>query len=265
MITPGAADAAGACASAGHGICVSGTAEQRITGVRVLSLAVTGFRKTGVMGSHTERMSVRHVFAHDNGEHGIGQEDSLRGELTGNVTKDNAQAGLFLADTPDAMGARIARNQASGNRLGVHIRRGRELVIEHNELTGNCAGVFVVGDETKPSAGALSIRRNEINENNKYCEGNSRLAHIQGSGIVLTGAQETRVTGNEVHDNRGESPMSGGIVMFPSFTGSPTTLNVVSGNVVQGNGPSDLADRDSAAVNTFERNVCGTSEPAGHC
>ncbi|MFE2871459.1 nitrous oxide reductase family maturation protein NosD [Embleya sp. NPDC059259] len=265
VITPGEADAANVCAAAGHGICVTGTEEDPVSEVRIQSLTVTGFGKTGVMGSGTEHMVVRRVFAHDNGEHGIGQEKSTRAEFTDNTADDNAQAGLFLADTADAMGASIARNHASGNRLGVLIRRGRMLAIEYNELTGNCAGVFIVGDETQPVAGALAIRHNRIDENNKYCEANSRLAYIQGSGIVLTGAQETQVSDNQVRDNRGESPMSGGIVMVPSFAGGPTTNNVISDNVVQRNEPADLANRDAAADNTFTANVCGRSEPAGHC
>ncbi|MET7302332.1 right-handed parallel beta-helix repeat-containing protein [Embleya sp. NPDC005575] len=265
VITPGEPGAANACAAAGHGICVFGTAKHPVSDVRIQSLAVTGFAKTGVMGSATERMWVRRVFAHNNGEHGIGQEKSTRAEFTDNTTDDNAQAGLFLADTADAMGASIARNHASGNRLGVLIRRGRALVIEYNDLTGNCAGVFIVGDETKPVAGALAIRRNRIDANNKYCAANSRLAFIQGSGIVLTGAQETQVSGNQVRDNRGESPLSGGIVMAPSFAGGPTANNVIRDNVAQRNEPADLANRDAAAVNTFTGNVCGRSEPAGHC
>lgn len=264
VITPGESTA-NACAAAGHGICVFGTAEDPVSDVRIQSLAVTGFGKTGVMGNATDGMRVRRVLAHDNGEHGIGQENSTRGAFTDNTTNDNAQAGLFLADTADALGASIARNHASGNRLGVLIRRGRELSIEYNELTGNCAGVFVVGDETKPVAGSLAIRHNRIDENNKYCEGNSRIAHIQGSGIVLTGAQETRVTNNQVRDNRGESPMSGGIVMVPSFSGDPTTNNVIQDNEALRNEPADLANRDGRAVNTFTANVCGRSEPEGHC
>ncbi|OPC78549.1 hypothetical protein B4N89_40175 [Embleya scabrispora] len=265
VLTPGEEDATNECAAAGNGLCVVGTAEHRVADVRIQSLTVTGFTKTGVMGSGTERMRVRRVFAHHNGEHGIGQEDSVRGELTDNTAEDNGQAGLFLADTADAMGASIARNHSTGNRLGVLIRRGRELAIERNELTGNCAGVFVVGDDKEPAAGSLAIRGNRIDENNKYCPPNPRLAFIQGSGIVLTGARETQVTDNQVRDNQGESPMSGGIVVMPSQAGRPTVGNLIRGNVVTGNAPSDLANRVDTEINTFEANVCERSEPTGHC
>ncbi|MGC0416542.1 right-handed parallel beta-helix repeat-containing protein [Embleya sp. AB8] len=264
VIVPG--DPAGnACAAAGHGVCVFGTAEHRVADVRIQSLTVTGFAKSGVFGSGTERMRVRRVFAHGNGEHGIGQENSTRGELTDNTADDNGQAGLFLADTADAMGASIARNHAGGNRLGVHIRRGRELVVEYNDLTGNCAGVFIVGDDKPPIAGALAVRRNRIDGNNKYCPPNPRLDFIQGTGIVLTGAQETHVSDNRVRDNQGQSSLSGGILVLPSFAGRLTANNVIRDNVVMGNAPVDLANREGAAVNTFERNVCARSEPAGHC
>ncbi|MYW02016.1 right-handed parallel beta-helix repeat-containing protein [Streptomyces sp. SID3343] len=262
---PGEAAAANACGAAGHGLCVLGTADHPVGGVRIESLTVSGFAKSGIWASGTDRMTVRRVVAHTNGENGIGQEISTRGVLADNTADDNGLDGLFLGDTPDAMGTRIVGNHAAGNRLGVHVRRGRMLTIERNVLTANCAGVFIVGDETQPVAGAMTIRRNRINENNKFCPANARIEHIQGSGIVLTGARETRVTDNEIRDNRGDSSMSGGIALVPSFSGGPTSANEITDNVALGNAPSDLADRDAKATNTFTRNVCAISEPVGHC
>jgi hypothetical protein len=68
-----------------------------------------------------------------------------------------------------------------------------------------------------------------------------------------------------VHNNLGASPMSGGIVMFGSVVGIPNTRNVVSGNVLSGNKPADLADRDRGPGNTFTDNVCQLSVPTGRC
>jgi nitrous oxidase accessory protein NosD len=262
---PDAAAVANACGVAGHGLCVTGVVGHPVAGVQIESLAVSGFAKSGIWGTYTDRMTVRYVTADANGENGIGQENSTRGVLADNIADDNGLDGLFLGDTPDAMGARIIGNHAEGNRLGVHVRRGRMLTIEHNVLTGNCAGVFIVGDETQPVAGAMTISRNEINQNNKFCPANDRIEHIQGSGIVLTGAQDTHVTGNQIRDNMGDSSMSGGIALVPSFSGGPTSANQITDNVVLGNAPSDLADLDETATNTFTRNTCTVSEPAGHC
>ena len=271
VITPDA-DGADACALAGHGICVTGAEGHRLTGVRIEALTVSGFRKNGVNASETDRMTVRAVRAQGNGQQGISQEKSTRGVFTGNEATGNGQSGIFLANTVDneggaidTEGAVIGGNRLEGNRIGVTVRRARDLTIERNAVSGNCGGVFIVGDEGVPRAGALTISRNKVTENNKYCPPNPRLDAIQGTGILLTGAEDTLVSGNQVEGNVGASSMSGGIVLFRSVVGVPNTRITVSGNHVSGNGPADLADRDTGADNVFSRNHCAVSEPAGHC
>ncbi|WP_370084614.1 nitrous oxide reductase family maturation protein NosD [Streptacidiphilus sp. MAP12-16] len=274
VITPAAAVGASenACAKAGHGICVTGTASHRVADVRIESLTVSGFAKNGISGSETDRMSVSDVLVEDNGEQGISQEKSTRGLLVGNTARRNGQAGIFLANIAygkggaiDTEGAVIRGNDLSGNRIGAVVRRARNLTVEHNTIVGNCGGVFIVGDDGTPRAGALTVRRNKVIANNKYCPPNDRLPYIQGSGIVLTGVEDTLVTQNKVNHNVGASPLSGGIVLFHSFVGGPSSGNTISDNVAVGNGPADLVDRDTGIGNTFAGNDCRLSEPAGRC
>ncbi|MER5641667.1 right-handed parallel beta-helix repeat-containing protein [Kitasatospora sp. NPDC002227] len=263
---------AASCAAAGHGICVDGTPAAPLLGVTVADLTVRGYPKNGIDASGTDGLVVRGVHALDNGQQGISQEKSVRAVVQGNVARGNGQAGVFLANAAyeeggaiDTRGTVIGENELSGNRLGVVVRRARELTVEHNEVHGNCGGVFVIGDENVPRAGALTVRRNHVHENNKYCPPNPRLAFIQGSGIMLTGAEDTRVTENRVEGNTGTSPMSGGIVLLHSLVGSPNARISVTDNLALNNGPADLADRDTGPGNTFTGNTCGVSEPAGHC
>jgi nitrous oxidase accessory protein NosD len=269
---PATSGSQNACAKAGRGICVTGTAETKLTGVNIRSLTVQGFSKDGIWGIATDRMSVRGVVAQNNGQQGIGQEKSIRGDFQGNTSRNNGQGGIFLANTMaeeggaiDTQGAVISDNHISGNRIGVGIRRARNLTIRANDITGNCGGVFIVGDEGVPRAGALTVADNVVTANNKYCAASSRLPFIQGTGILLTGAEDTTVTGNQVRNNTGASPMSGGVVLFPSVVGVANSRNAIRGNVMQGNGPADLADRDKGAGNTFAANTCKASEPTGKC
>jgi len=272
VIEPGAAAPGNACASAGHGICVTGTADRTVSNVRIESLTVEGFTKNGINASGTDRLQVRNVLVQDNGQQGISQEKSTRALILGNEARNNGQAGVFLANAVteeggaiDTGGTVITRNRLTGNRIGVVIRRARALSVEDNSMTGNCGGVFVVGDEGVPRAGALTVRRNHVYENNKYCPPNPRLGYIQGTGILVTGAEDTLVTGNRVEDNIGASEMSGGIVLFRSLVGAANARITVEDNVVLRNGPADLADRDTGTGNTFAGNTCRVSEPAGHC
>ncbi|MGW4026203.1 right-handed parallel beta-helix repeat-containing protein [Streptomyces sp. NPDC005009] len=261
-----------ACAKAGNGICVTGTDKSPVENVTVRSLTLRGYAENGLWATGTDGLEVKYVLAEKNGQWGIAEERSVHSVLSHNLVRKNGDAGVFVANTVDTEeGARdaektvISHNRMADNRVGVTVRRLRNLTVDHNEATGNCAAVFVVGDESKPRAGDLSVTYNYIHANNKYCPKTARLPFLQGSGIVLTGAEETLVAYNRVEDNKGTSPLSGGIVLFKSLVGAPSERNEIRDNLVTGNSPADLADRDTAENNTFSRNTCTLSEPAGMC
>ncbi|MFI1396933.1 nitrous oxide reductase family maturation protein NosD [Streptomyces sp. NPDC020681] len=272
MPAPAAARAANACATAGNGICVTGTATNTIDRISIRSLKLTGFKKNGLWATWTDRLSVNRVTAEKNGTWGLAQERSTRGIFRNNTARANGDAGIFIANTVDreggavdTLGAQVVNNRMSENRIGVTLRRVRNLMVRGNSMTANCGGVFVVGDESKPAAGAMTIRGNRIYKNNKFCPGNTRLPVIQGSGIILTGSEATVVRGNRVRDNVGTSVLSGGIVLFQSFVGAVNTNNVIRDNDVRGNSTADLANRGTGTGNQFIGNVCTSSEPAGMC
>ncbi|WP_217237537.1 nitrous oxide reductase family maturation protein NosD [Streptomyces sp. AC555_RSS877] len=272
VIAPDTDKAANSCAEAGNGICVAGTEDRNVEGVTVASLTVSGFARSGVFATEADGLTVRNVTAVNNGVWGIAQEESVRAVFRGNTARDNGDAGLFLANTiskergaADTEGTVVEGNRLEGNRIGVTVRRLRNLVVEDNYLTGNCAGVFVVGDENKPRAGNLAVQDNRITRNNKSCPKTARLAALQGSGIVLTGAEDTLVTRNLITDNVGTSPLSGGIVLFKSMVGTASERNRISDNELAGNAPADLVNTDTATNNVFEGNRCGASKPQGLC
>lgn len=262
------------CAAGGNGICVFGTDNRDVQGVTVADLAVTGFAQAGVFGMGTDGMTVRGVYAAKNGAWGIAQERSVRGVLRGNYARENGAAGLFLANTIteeagalDTRGAVVAGNWLEDNRIGVTARRVRNLTVADNYATGNCAGVFVVGDENKPRAGALTVRGNRLTKNNKVCPKSERLPVLQGAGVVLTGAEDTLVTRNLITDNAGRSPFAGGVVLFKSMVGAHNTRNRISYNTLKNNSPADLVNTETAKSNgnVFVRNSCRVSKPSGMC
>ncbi|MBL1089716.1 MULTISPECIES: right-handed parallel beta-helix repeat-containing protein [Streptomyces] len=273
VIRPSSKRAANRCGEEGNGICVLGSQHRPLRDVSIRALTVTGFKQNGIWASGTDRMTVYGVTSRKNGVWGIAQEKSTRGVIHDNFVTDNGDSGIFLANTvkeeggaTDTRGASITQNRMSRNRIGVTIRRVRNLTVGHNTVTGNCAGVFVVGDESRPRAGALTVRDNDVSRNNRHCAATKRLPFLQGSGIVLTGTERALVRHNLVRDNRGTSPLSGGVVLFHSFVGALNEHNTVVDNIVLRNKPVDLADRDpKGRGNRFIRNVCRTSKPAGLC
>lgn len=280
VIAPSAGGTENACARAGHGLCVTGTAAREASDVRLGDLTVAGFKKNGVNATLADRLEVRRVTTRDNGQQGISLEQSVRAVFVGNESENNGESGIFLANfvnaeggALDTGGAVIRDNRLVGNRIGVVLRRVRDLVVERNHITDNCGGIFVVGDEGRPQAGDLTIRRNLVAENNRYCvsPANHGLPNIQGVGILLTGATGVRVTANRVLGNASTgpaaSPMAGGIVLFGSRAPSThDTGNTIRDNLALGNAPADLADRDPGGTgNTFTGNRCRISEPTGWC
>ncbi|SEP93922.1 Right handed beta helix region [Streptomyces sp. yr375] len=267
-----AVKAVGACAEAGNGICVQGTTDKNVEDVTVASLTVTGFTKSGVSATSTDGLTVRNVAALKNGVWGIAAERSVHSLFRDNTARDNGDAGLFLANSinqeqgaTDTEGTLVEHNRLEGNRIGVTVRRLRDLTVARNHLTGNCAAVFVVGDENKPKAGFVTVRENRIERNNKSCPKTARLDALQGSGIVLTGAEDSLISDNVIKDNAGTSPLSGGIVLFKSFVGTTSDRNRITGNTLRGNSPADLVNADTGTGNTFEGNSCRESKPAGLC
>ncbi|MET7287773.1 right-handed parallel beta-helix repeat-containing protein [Streptomyces sp. NPDC005573] len=270
--TKAAARAHAGCAESGNGICVIGTKDENVKDVTVADLTATGFSRTGVFGMGTDHLTVRHVYAVDNGVWGIAQERSVRGVIRENYVHGNGDAGVILANTIteeagayDAEGTLVAHNRLDGNRIGVTVRRLRGVTVDQNGISGNCAGVFVVGDENTPKAGDVSVTGNRVVSNNKSCAKTDRLPAIQGSGIVLTGAEHTRVSGNLVTGNTGDSPLSGGIVLFKSFVGATNDMNSIEDNTLADNAPADLVNTEPGRSNTFQRNSCRASKPAGLC
>ncbi|MFH8974863.1 nitrous oxide reductase family maturation protein NosD [Streptomyces sp. NPDC017890] len=263
------------CAEGGNGICVVGTKDKNVKGVTVADLTVTGFKRTGLFSAATDGLTVRNVTAVKNGVWGIAQEQSIHGTFRDNIARDNGDAGIFLANTvtaeegaADSEGTLVAHNRLEGNRIGVTVRRLRNLAVADNYVGGNCAGVFVVGDENKPRAGDLVVRDNYVVRNNKSCPKTDRLDALQGSGIVLTGTEQVLVADNTVEGNSGKSPMSGGIVLFKSFVGVTSEKNDINGNRLRGNSPADLVNTETGDIakgNTFAGNTCGSSKPAGLC
>ncbi|WP_269857656.1 right-handed parallel beta-helix repeat-containing protein [Streptomyces sp. RPT161] len=261
------------CLESGEGICVIGQRNSPVPNITISDLTVTGFSQDGLWSMATDHLTVQRVTAANNGRRGISQEHSTRGVFRDNTARDNRDAGLYLANTTkskagatDTHGTVIERNHLMGNRSGLTILRLRNLTITRNYLTGNCAGMFVVSDENKPKAGSLAISKNIVRQNNKYCAKIARLPFLQGSGIVLTGAENTLVTENLITGNSGKSPLSGGIVLFKSYVGAKNERNRISGNQLANNNPADLVNQEAAkSNNTFQGNSCQASKPTGLC
>ncbi|MEK8173129.1 hypothetical protein NKH77_41590 [Streptomyces sp. M19] len=236
-----------------------------------MGLTVRGAAKNGIWGSRTDRMEVRRVHAEDNGQQGMAQQRSTRAS---SATTSRATTRSRACSSPTASSARAVRSTpaAPRQRQPPHRqphRRGRPARPRragrrqhaHRELRRR-----VRRRRRVPAPRGRPGRHRQRGRGEQQVLRPQRAApFIQGTGILLTGAEDTRVAHNRVRRNTGTSPMSGGIVLYPSFVGAPNVRNTVSGNLLAGNLPVDLADRDARTGASFVQNRCQVSEPAGRC
>lgn len=109
VIAPGTGPAGtgNACAVAGHGLCVTGTADHEASDVRLADISVVGFPKNGVNGTWADGLQVRRVIARDNGQQGISLEKSVRAVFRGNEAQNNGESGIFYANSADSEGGAL--------------------------------------------------------------------------------------------------------------------------------------------------------------
>jgi len=232
----------------------------------VTGLYISGFPHNGVFGYGTYGLTVQRVVAVDNGEYGIARFESTKTLFANNTAIGSEEAGLYVGDSPNA--ATVVRdNVTKGNTLGIFVRHARGVTVMNNRATGNCQGVLVLDDGEPGGAGNAVVQGNSVFRNNKFCPANEEAPPLQGGGILLVGATQTKVVGNSLLGNSGEQFNSGGIVVVSAapFQGSDPQFDTISRNTAFRDKPADLRWDGSGNNVNFVANHCATSSPAGLC
>lgn len=232
----------------------------------VTGLYVTGFASNGVFGYGTYGLTVQRVKAVDDGFYGISRFESTKTLFANDTAIGNNEAGFYVGDSPNA--ATVVRdNVTQGNSLGIFVRHARGVTVMNNRATGNCQGVLVLDDGQAGGAGNAVVQSNSVFRNNKFCPANEEAPPLQGGGILLVGATQTKVTGNSVKGNQGTQFNSGGIVVVSAapFKGSDPQFDTIARNTAFRDKPADLRWDGSGNNITFVANHCTTSIPAGNC
>jgi parallel beta-helix repeat protein len=262
-----------------NGICVApedfdfenfAPREGIVAGVSVSGFTVKNFAGTGVMVLGGEDTKVSDNTVVNNKEYGVGVFASTRTVISGNsATAKKSEAGIYIGDSPDSQ-AEVSDNTSKGANDGIFLRNAENATFEGNTLTGNCAGVLILGDAPGP-VGNSTFSGNTITKNNKFCpEGDTTFS---GIGIAIASGTGVAVQGNTITDNKPskEAVFTGGVVIVapppeePGATPTPPSNNSVTGNTISGNEP-DLSYDGSGTGNTFSGNTgCTTSQPEGLC
>ncbi len=259
------------------GICVvpadidptTGAFTNRVKNVKITGLRIVGFQGNGIFAFGSENLVVEHVDAVDNTGYGIARFDGIGGRIRHSSATGSEEAGIYVGDSPAAH-ALVSKNRSWNNGIGIFVRHDHFVAVQENWVTGNCIGIFLLNDGQPEGSGDQRVARNAVLHNNKFCPGDEEegIPETSGGGIVLLGSVNNVVRYNLVSGNRGQTLVSGGIVLVTSPFG-PTPVgsngNLVAHNHLRHNKPADLVQNPGSTGNTFRHNNCNTSTPAGLC
>jgi len=222
-----------------------------VDGLQIADVATTQSGEMGMFINNTSNVSIADVRSFSNAGDGVFLELDANVAVTGSTFYDNAGSGIMLVGS---LGGRFTGN----------------------DVRGNCAGILVASAMLWPgaapeqfAAGNVAIERNEVTANNRWCLADGHGAPDYGGiGIALVGAENTRVTQNDVRNNRtqaGSAIPSGGIVIVDAaiFAGFAPTDNVIARNRLAGNTPFDIFGDGSGSGNSVSANHCYSTNIGG--
>jgi hypothetical protein len=263
-----------------NGICVTGEVDPvtrangaPITGTRVSGFLVRHFTRFGILVNNAIDTTIADDEASQSGRWGIAAFIVSGVGYLRDVSHDNGQGGLYIADSPDAaavvIGNRAFRNSVEEG-IGLFLRDASRGVLRDNELRAYCAGIWLLDGPLPGPTIDWVTRGNVVRNNTAACPPSEDIpVPISGFGIALAGTERVVADGNLVTGNHptGDTLFAGGIVVASTvaFGGADPTDNLVRGNRARNNDPADLVYDGSGAGNRFLDNDCATSIPDGLC
>jgi parallel beta-helix repeat protein len=252
-------DSVGAAAQEDYEHPPCGDSGARIQRFRLSGFTVRGFAEHGVHLACVDDFVLERNHADGNGEYGLFPIASSRGRIVANeVTGTPLDAGIYVGQSRDVD---VVGNHVHGNLLGIEVENCVDCNVLGNRVHDNSFGIFV--DllpflQRKQQTGSL-ISGNEVYHNNRpnSAEPGGLLAVLPpGIGILLSGADRTRVIGNTVTGNQFAGIGIGSVCLSFALLGLPCEGldiepnpdgNRVIGNLVIGNAtvpsPDPLLDR----------------------
>ena len=257
-----------------NGICVlgqlgpQGEVVKTVDNDRISGLKIVGFPASGVFGFGTDGLSVGEVTAFNDGDYGIARFLSSHSRFVDNDTAGNAEAGLYVGDSPDADTV-VSDNRTWNNGWGIFVRHSHEVRVSDNDSFGNCLGVLVLDDGQAGGVGDVSVSDNRVHDNNKLCPRNDEHPFpVSGGGIVAIGAVRTLIDENSVRGNSGTTRVSGGVVLVSAQQlggGADESGDTVRDNELHRNQPADMVWDGRGSGNRLGGNDCATSTLPGPC
>ena len=157
----------------------------------------------GVVAQHARNVTFRNLKIDDTGLYGVYPVSCTGVRIERCVATGIADAALYVGQSRDIV---VRDSEAYNNVTGIEIENSINAVVENNNVHDNTGGILVFILPNNPSkVGYNCIVRNNrvINNNHKnFANPNSIVANVPpGTGVMIMAADNTEVTGNEIHGN----------------------------------------------------------------
>ena len=247
--------------------------KRAVTGVTVSGFEIRGFG-VGIALAGAPKALVEKNYIVSGGQLALvtsaAPNSTIRGNQLINPIQSPSVIGLCLEGSDNSS---VTRNEISGFIFGVCLASSQVLVAG-NRLLDNHTGLYI-----NPRYEDIEVRHNVIDRNNRVEPGAPQLR--TGTGVVIEGARDVRVFGNDITNNTSDNLAKGfpfgaaGIVIrdtSPTVVASKISirLNRITNNGLDPNGNPypgafDVINLSSGSDISVEHNRCASSRPAALC
>jgi hypothetical protein len=226
-------------------------------GVAVENLTVRLFQANAVYWSHVEGFRASYVTAHTNGDYGVYAYDAVNGRFERCYASGHPDAGIYLGRR-HPFDALVTNCTAEYNAWGYSgTSAGGNLAVRDSTFRENMAGIVpnTLDRQDPPQRGATIENNTVVANSNRDAPTKQFTYPGLGTGILLWGASDNVVAGNDVRDHE-----HFGIALAEHVV--PPSGNLVEANAVSRSGDADLAlAAPTGGGNEFRSNVYGSSLP----
>jgi parallel beta-helix repeat protein len=279
-------DSSGATAQSDREHPPCGLLGTTVRGFSLSGFTVRGFGLDGVHLACVDGFSLSRNVADGNGEYGLFPIVSRHGSVSQNeVMNTQTDAGIYVGQSERVD---VTNNHVHDNLLGIEVENSVSCDVIDNLVHGNTFGIFIdiLPFLERQLQEGTSIIGNQVYNNNRTntADPDELLGLLPaGIGILLTGADRTRVSGNAVTGNHFAGIGVTSLCLAFALQGLPCAGldiepnpdgNRIVGNLVLGNGAvpvgfppldalrADLAWDGTGTGNCWQGNIYATSAPA---
>ncbi len=172
-----------------------------VTDFHLRGLTIQNAEHTGVHMIGVDGFSLNRGRYLDNFEYGPFPICSRNGEIRGNHVSGSNDAAIYVGDDQNVD---VLDNFVTDSVAGIEIENSLDSIVRGNVLTGNTGGIlaFVLPGLPQPFTDTVLIEDNEVTDNNRANTGSGAVGGVPvGSGILVLGADNVTVRGNDVTGN----------------------------------------------------------------